>query len=110
MNHQGGINEVDRSRLNAVVGGKSWVTSVADTVGPWVSKDWNKQDCVTRASQVSEVGEFIGASAGFVGGLALTEKLSHRKWASLVTGFITSKASEGVSRQYTFTKYNEDCK
>ena len=99
--------EIERSRLDVVVGGSNWVTRVADTVAPYFNRDWDKMDRVTRASQVSEVGEFIGASAGFVAGLGVTQKLAHKPLLSMATGFLMSKAAEGISRQYSFTKYNE---
>ena len=107
---QQSINEIEVSLLGAVVGG-NWVSKVSDAIGPRFTKDWNKLDCVTRASYVSEVGEFNGSTAGFVGGLALTQRLAHKPLVATVGGFVSSKAAKkGVARQYAMGSYLEACK
>jgi hypothetical protein len=61
---------------------------------------------------VSEVGEAVGATAGFVSGLALTHHVTPGggKVGDILrttAAFALAKVTEGVSRQYTFAKYNE---
>jgi len=99
---------IDPTRLEQVVGG-NWVSSISDTVGPAIYSGWDKLSRVTRANQVSEVGEAIGAIGGFAVGYAATHKMGpgRHPFVSALGGVVAMKVAEGFSRQYTFAKYNE---